>query len=72
MTMANVHGEPHLLKQIRALAEERLDLLRTSGANFGLGQKEHDRLKSIEHELDETYKLLRESRAERDRQRFSR
>jgi hypothetical protein len=29
-------------------------------------------LKSVERELDEAYKLLREGRAERDRQRFSR
>jgi hypothetical protein len=72
MTMANTHGDPQLLKQIRTLAEERLELLRTSGANFGLKNADQDRLKSVERELDEAYKLLREGRAERDRQRFSR
>jgi hypothetical protein len=70
--MANVHGDPQLLAQIRALAEERLALLRASGANFGLKDADQERLKGVERELDEAYKRLREGRAERDRQRFSR
>jgi hypothetical protein len=72
MTMANTHGDPQLLKQIRALAEERLALLRTSGANFGLKDADQERLKTVERELDEAYRQLREGRAERDRQRFAR
>ncbi len=70
--MAHTHGDPQLLKQIRTLAEERLALLSTSGANFGLKDTDQERLKTVERELDEAYRLLREGRAERDRQRFSR
>ena len=72
MTMTDTEKAQELMRRIRALAEERLVLHRTSGANFGLKNADHERLQTVERELDEAYRLLREGRAERDRLRFAR
>jgi hypothetical protein len=62
----------NLERRVSRLATERTALFGKAATAAGLSKPEHQRLKAIEHELDECFVLRRQQRAARDARRFSR
>ena len=51
--------------RVKQLTDEEHDLFERGGDRGGLAESEHDRLRTIETELDQCYDLLRQRRARR-------
>lgn len=64
---------PGLDGRVNRLAAERSALYRKAGATLGgMSDPQRERIKAIDHELDECFGLRRQQRAARDARRFSR
>jgi hypothetical protein len=72
MTGGRLGHEADLERRVNRLASERAALFDKSGASFGLSGADHQRLGTVERELDECFALRRTHRAARDARRFAR
>jgi hypothetical protein len=62
--------EANLDRRVNRLANERLTMFERASENFGFSAAEHDRLTTVERELDECFLTRRRLRAARNLQRF--
>ena len=60
-----------LERRVNRLADERTTLFTKAGTHVGLSKVEHQRLKTVERELDDCFALRRKQRAARDARRFT-